>query len=57
MMKNEKKFDSVKLMREIRNKIDKEISGLSNEEIIRYFRKRKNEYENKNVKAVIRNKA
>ena len=57
MMKNEKKFDSVKLMREIRNKIDKEISGLSNEEIIRYFRKRKNEYENKNVKAVIHNKA
>ena len=56
-MKNEKKFDSVKLMREIRNKIDKEISGLSNEEIIRYFRKRKNEYENKNVKAVIHNKA
>ena len=56
MMKNEKIFDSVKLMRDIRNKIDKEISLLSNEEIIRYFRKRKNEYENKYLKAAVHNK-
>jgi len=38
-MKNkEKKFDAVKLMRELRDKINKEISNLTPEQVVEYFR-------------------
>ena len=46
-MKKNKKFDSVKLMRDIRNKIDAEIKELNKNELKDYFRKKKEEYENK----------
>ena len=46
-MKKNKKFDSVKLMRGIRNKIDSEIKGLDKNELKAYFRKKKEEYERK----------
>ena len=46
-MKKNKKFDSVKLMRGIRNKIDSEIKGLDKNELKAYFRKKKEEYEKK----------
>jgi len=39
-MKNkEKKFDAVKLMRSLREKINKEIANMTPEQIIEYFRK------------------
>lgn len=34
-----KKFDAVKMMREIRNKIDKDISGMTFKEEKEYFKK------------------
>ncbi len=39
-----KKFDSVKMMREIRNKIDKDIEGMTFEEEKEYFRKASEKY-------------
>lgn len=35
--KSKKTFDSVKMMREIRDKIDKELEGKSSEEILKYY--------------------
>lgn len=38
-MKNkEKKFDAVKLMREIRDNVNKEIANLTPEQVVEYFR-------------------
>ena len=38
-MKNkEKKFDAVKMMREIRDKVNKEIENLTPEQVVEYFR-------------------
>ena len=34
-----KKFDAVKLMRKLRDEIDKEIDSMSTEQIVEYFRK------------------
>ncbi len=45
----EKKFDSVKLMRSIRNKINKDIEKMSNEEIKEYFRVRKEKFDKSKV--------
>jgi hypothetical protein len=40
-----KKFDSVRLMRNLRDKINKEIAGMNPEQIIEYFRKAREQYE------------
>ena len=37
--KTEKKFDAVKMMREIRDKIDKETEGMSFEQLKQYYQK------------------
>lgn len=39
--KTEKDFDAVKFMRQERDRISKEISGMSHEEIKEYFAKRR----------------
>ena len=46
IMKNkEKKFDAVKLMRTLREKINKEIANMTPEQIIEYFRKGNEQFE------------
>jgi hypothetical protein len=42
---NDKSFDSVKLMRKIRAKINEEIAGMTPEQIIEYFRKGSAQFE------------
>lgn len=45
-MKNKNKtFDAVKLMRALREKIDKEIVNMTPEQIIAYFRKESEKFE------------
>ena len=47
-MKNKiknKKFDAVKMMRKLRDDINKEIAYMSTEQIIEYFRKAREQYE------------
>ena len=39
-----KKFDSVKMMREIREEINKEISKMSPKQILEYLKNARNEY-------------
>ena len=39
-MKTEKKFDSVKMMREIRDKLNKEFANMNYEEQKRYIKER-----------------
>jgi len=39
-----KKFDSVKMMRDIREEINKEISKMSPKQILEYLKNAKNEY-------------
>jgi len=46
-MKTNKKFDCVKMMREIRDKISSDISTMTPEQIIEYIRKGSEEYEAK----------
>lgn len=43
--KKSKKFDAVKMMREIRDKIDKGIEGMTFEQEKEYFRKGSRKYE------------
>ncbi len=43
----EKKFDSVKMMRKIRNKIDKDIAGMTFEQECEYFKNGANKFRNK----------
>jgi len=38
MKNSQKKFDAVKLMRELRNKINKEIENLTPDQVVEYFR-------------------
>jgi hypothetical protein len=45
-MKTEKKFDSVKMMREIRDKISAELVNMSPEQILEYIRNGRKDYEN-----------
>jgi hypothetical protein len=40
-----KEFDAVKLMRKLRDEINKEIDSMSTEQIIEYFRKAREQYE------------
>ena len=49
-MKNKKDFDSVEMMRTIRNKADKEISNMSKEELKKYFKMRSEEFLKNHVK-------
>ena len=45
-MKNkEKKFDAVKMMREIRDKVNEEIENLTPEQVVEYFRIHKEKFE------------
>lgn len=44
-MKNNKKFDSVKMMREIRDKVSSDIKEMSPEQILEYIKKGHNDYE------------
>jgi hypothetical protein len=44
-MKSIKKFDSVKMMREIRDKVSSDIKDMSAEEILEYIKKGRNEYD------------
>lgn len=46
-MKTNKKFDCVKMMRDIRNDIDLEISKMTPEQILNYIKKGKIEFETK----------
>jgi hypothetical protein len=46
-MKTNKDFDCVKMMRDIRDKINSEIINLDSEQIIEYFRKKSEEFEKK----------
>jgi len=46
-MKTNKDFDCVKMMREIRDKINSEIINMNSAQIIEYFRLKSSEYENK----------
>ena len=45
-MKTEKKFDCVKMMRDIRNNIDSEIKDMSPKQILDYIKKGQNEFQN-----------
>ncbi|MCX6278664.1 MAG: hypothetical protein NT004_11270 [Bacteroidetes bacterium] len=38
MKHKEKKFDAVKMMREIRDKVNKEIENLTPDQVVEYFR-------------------
>ena len=44
-MRKNKKFDCVKMMREIRNEVDAEISKMTPNQILEYLKKGRNEYE------------
>ena len=50
----EKKFDAVKMTREIRDKIYEEIKDMSTEERIAYFKKEANEFKALRKKPVIK---
>ena len=44
-MKTKKKFDSVKMMRDIRDKVNADIKNMSPEQILDYIKKGRSEYE------------
>lgn len=44
-MKTDKKFDSVKMMRDIRDKVSSDIKDMNPEQILDYIKKGRNEYE------------
>jgi len=44
-MKTKKKFDCVKMMRELRDKINSDIANMTPEQIIKYIRKGRADYE------------
>ena len=46
-MKTTKDFDCVKMMRDIRDKVNSEIIKMDSAQIVEYFRKKAEEYENK----------
>jgi hypothetical protein len=46
-MKTTKDFDCVKMMRDIRDKVNSEIVKMDSAQIIEYFRKKSEEYEMK----------
>jgi len=48
-MKTNKDFDCVKMMRDIRDKIDSEIMGMNKQQMLDYFRKKSADYEQKRL--------
>ena len=44
-MKTEKKFDCVKMMRDIRDKVNADIKNMSAEQILDYIKKGRTDYE------------
>lgn len=44
-MKTEKKFDCVKMMRDIRDKVNADIKNMSSEQILEYIKKGRADYE------------
>lgn len=44
-MKTNKKFDCVKMMRDIRDKVGADIKGMSSEQILDYIKKGQSDYE------------
>ncbi len=44
-MKTDKKFDCVKMMRDIRNKVSSDIKDMNSEQILDYIKKGRNDYE------------
>jgi hypothetical protein len=44
-MKTKKKFDCVKMMREIRDKIDSEIENMTPEQILKYIKKGRHDFD------------
>ena len=44
-MKTDKKFDCVKMMRDIRDKVSSDIKDMSSEQILDYIKKGRNDYE------------
>lgn len=49
-MKKNKEYDSVKMMREIRNKISSEIIDMSPEQILNYIKEGQEEYKKESQK-------
>ena len=45
-IKTDKTFDAVQMMRDIRNKIDKELEGKTSEEILKYYEERRKRIRN-----------
>jgi hypothetical protein len=44
-MRTKKKFDCVQMMRNIRRKINNEISGMSTKQLLEYLQKARSEYQ------------
>ena len=53
-MKTTKDFDCVKMMRDIRDKVNSEIIKMDSTQIIEYFRKKSEEFEHKYGQPVTR---
>ncbi|MEI8204870.1 MAG: hypothetical protein WCH34_17755 [Bacteroidota bacterium] len=51
-MKTNKDFDCVKMMRDIRDKIDAELEGKNTQQVLDYFRKNSQKFEKKYKKPV-----
>jgi hypothetical protein len=51
-MKTTKDFDCVKMMRDIRDKVNAELVQMDSAQIVEYFRKKSAEYEKKYGKSV-----
>lgn len=52
-MKTTKDFDCVKMMRDIRDKVNNEIVNMDSTQIVEYFRKKSEEYEHKYGQPVV----
>jgi hypothetical protein len=52
-MKTNKDFDCVKMMRDIRDKIDTELEGMNTQQVLEYFRKNSQKFEKKHKKPVV----
>ena len=50
--KKEKKFDCVKMMRDIRDKINSEISNLTTEQLLEYLQKGHNDFKKEIEKSI-----
>jgi hypothetical protein len=52
-MKTTKDFDCVKMMRDIRDKVNNEIVNMDSAQIVEYFRQKSEEYEHKYGQPVV----